>query len=1420
MGVRVGTERIFQTKGDVDRGSVFGTFPGGGVSYDASEFERVRDDGVSIIDLVPECRVFIFGADVSKDIESVTVDNSLSGNTCRIRLSNPRGKYEISKADLSKNWREDKDILATYEYDQFKRIKPIRPDMMKMFLKKDYLNQYNQVAGWFSAGNPNVPYPFNVTRMAFETKYFSGIDKRVGDLVFDYRDPVMVFMKGRFSPYWYFAFTGVLVSWDDADTFGQDMTLDLHCEDILYFLKRDKYVKQGSLINAGNYETATRNIHQKMKFNIRDKAWGKKGITLDRAVSMVLFGTNSTYRKMQVKNCNPLYGDLGNLKSKISEASLKDIAKVRDMLEQNFSIGKKDWSFTSAENDFMLTWGKKDTNVFVNDGTTFSNAGHLISSGTISPQGGKLNTNPFGEWLSLYTQLNRIDLPIFDGKELALRYNASVRFWEVRPTIGKPAKESKLTGWADGKSTNSIGIAGIHPALTYDFMNYFNVLGHVWSECFTVAGDSIWRETPEQSSKLDNLNVSPNEKIRELVAGSPTEYRPGGNEETKGSNINLFRPRTFVVMPTKFMDKNKGLIATAIGQLQLQKEATTTSYEALKEICSAIEFKFYTSPMGDIFIEPEMYDSHPTDYVLAKDITKIGKVESRSIIIKEKEIRFRSIDASEYSGLKRERKDRAYMFNPKANHPFFIMEKDRIRCTFTFKPENIKTHITVIGSVSGRGGIEESALKPFSEQNIALLSGQSIYDPKKKRGFTPGVYLADGFGYKIRRSDFNVSPVWITERVQQLKEDYFKLLKSDFFKNQMNTTIQVFFQDTVNYFYDLAIDKYDERFLWRTLLCSDVRSDTNGTIYGQIAEDRNNRYGLEGFTRGQYRILNGLCPETLNLLERTQSQKKGTLTTASKTVELKKTDQLKSWFVANSDSSISTSNQKANSTNITNSFVDAGTKQKVATELLDMYEVHILAVGTTLKEKFEEFTTLGIQKANTKLFKTGTMLTLGRLRDLEKSGYYNPRTDMVRRYGYNAGPVIRNNMIDNGAEAQRYAVTSFNRLFGRSHVIHMDIIGRPELMLNRPYYCERKDSIGLLEKFSLSYSIGSDFQTSLDLTYIRKNSLTYNYSLGELDTLSGNIKNSYFGKAAISYYKSISEMNQFSKGIVSGGFGAMGGAVGNAIGGRVGGEIGSSVFQLSGAGFAGGLYCAHDWIGHMEYDKKGVSDNVVRSKGSSTTDPIAKDYPDTLQQVSSVGVDLIAICRTIQIALDNIIKLEISLDDLLEKKEMKQIDITNSEDALKLLEEYNSAEILRHVKQTSRYLKQDKIALKNIDNDIKKKKEEHRLACWKVYGIQGVYAPKATEGKKTDKPLGKRTPSETEIGDAASLYERNKLIGRDKSLYVQLIDIVVSSGITIDRITPLDDRNVDKFSIDIGWELELPLYAYIKDFVQQGEEEK
>jgi hypothetical protein len=254
--------------GNPVEGTVFGSY---GLQYPVDDIERERSDGVTIIDLKPETRVFVCGGEITKDVINVQVDRHLdSENTCSITHANPRGKYNVSLQDLMGNWREDKDILAAYDYDWLKTNQRNVYDQIDNVLKtvtgNDLAAQIKDLVKNFLPRAFVVP----VTKMIFDVKHASGITKKEGDVIFDYRDPVYVFMKGRFSPYWYFAFSGVVSGHNEQNRYGGDQTLNLQCHDILYLLRRKKFYERGAMITAANLEASVKNLSSVNSLNIFD----------------------------------------------------------------------------------------------------------------------------------------------------------------------------------------------------------------------------------------------------------------------------------------------------------------------------------------------------------------------------------------------------------------------------------------------------------------------------------------------------------------------------------------------------------------------------------------------------------------------------------------------------------------------------------------------------------------------------------------------------------------------------------------------------------------------------------------------------------------------------------------------------------------------------------------------------------------------------------------------------------------------------------------------------------------------------------------------------------------------------------------------------------------------------------------------
>lgn len=1064
-------------------GAVFGTW---NALYDPKEFERDRSDGTTMIGLVPDCRVFICGAEVTPDVKDVNVTNSFTGNTCNISLTNPRGRYEISRSDLRKKWREDKDILAAYNYDIFKRVNdPFKFDKFMDNLSEQALGKktvQNIKKGLSIAKTldnflfkKRVPEIRGVTRQIFEVKHFSGINKRIGDIVFDYRDPVYVFFKGRFSPYWYFGFSGIVTGWDDTDTYESSQEINIKCEDVSSLWKRTKLTTKAAFYafarGENRLETTSKSTRARMFNDLSTMT------NFSDLIKVVAFSPD--YGK-QAYNCH------------ISSPG-KNYSKAVSRLEQpsvyNDAKGK-----LRAGALIDLTY------MFTKNNTIFKNTHNTIDAGDIDyPQPlkadtfsgevpfsfkGGPNNYPLSPSTSLYLQLNEITIADFQAKNVKPYLDISVRFWEAEHLLSKNfnVADKAGTGWADNRA---FGVAGIHPALTYDFVNNFNIVNNIWEQCY-------------QSPKaLSRVIVTPLDQIRASLVGSPTEATGTTIKVTStevGTQYNLFRPRLFLILPLKFADRLKGGNGKLDKLGELLDETNTTVYAYLHEKLKAVEYITYATPMGDIIIEPEMYDSHPLEFA--------APIETRNIVKKDETVKYR-VTSSDPSKRGQVRYDKAYFYDSKANHPFFLMEKDRIRCTQTFKHELIYTSIEV------HGGQTMSGLDIQEDQTSKMATYSSM--GQGRRGFVGntfarGPYIADGFEkYFDAIGDQNA----LTKEIEEGTTAFNKSVFSHLLINKQNSKIQEIIDDFISVLGDEDVDSSKPSY--------EVSRERKNLALLSIGE-----YESPAFIK--LAIYKGAFPDLYEYLDKTVQQLIGSAVKAvpGRGKKAASTEKNKSTItaltgvsIANYEAAIEAFDKKEFVASKASGLTMAG-----ITQLVDAYAATVVESDVVISGVWAYLNELINQLiSKKKINKDITILTLGDEKELAKQRLYDPRTDMVKLYGYNPAAPVKNSYIKNGEEAYDYARTVFNRFLSKAFEIHMDVIGRPELFLNRTCYCERKDSIGLLTNFSIKWSHGSDFSSAVTLSYSRKNTITYEYALGEIDPFIGSTDNKYFQNESDLYYK-------------------------------------------------------------------------------------------------------------------------------------------------------------------------------------------------------------------------------------------------------------------------------------------------------------
>jgi outer membrane protein OmpA-like peptidoglycan-associated protein len=1473
------------TKEKSSEGTVFGTFD---LSYPVENIEREKTDGTTLINLSPECRVFICGAEVTKDVIRVSSQYSLdNGGMCDITLANPRGKYTVNPTDLvgPKNqgsWREDKSILQTYDYEWLQKpassMKMTSSDSAtikgattidigqgllgvvgKDFIGKDVINTVNSISQSFK--NLKQDKTLGVTQMLYDIKHHSGLSKKIGEIIFDFRDPVFVFYKGRFSSYWYFGFTGVVIGFNEGKIYGSEQTITLQAGDPIQIFKRRKFTERGSIIRARamesratNFANAQHYVYQGIRGDfptlVKTIFFSRDTKVVEKIVNYHFYYTpantfksqdgnpeipyNVSQKDTREKKYMNVFRTAHEFKTDVNPEQLyTDGQMIRDFPLQRvgkgpaltkkagpkvypilFSYDSRDplkgsqgyIKHNERELNNMLTYLKSmSTTVFKLVGYTDLNGGvvyneilsrdratavrkWLIQQGIkeeqlhpevegkgkqspIEPGPNKNNRNfipikitdqgdiqkqdpislsdydltnranhgfcpagftvngksyepglewhdyrnrrvelvpisnisetdeakttlvssfefnnwfvknkayladpdsfRFSPWTDLYLQYNQIDIEDLTEHNLKPFYDSSVRYWSKNFTLLDAAKRNfktldtgekqEITGWA---ADRGFGVCGIHPALTYDFINNFHRVSDVYNA-------SINPKTGKPEL-LDSIVISPLEKLREMVFGSPTELTTLDNEKEPGTQRNYFRPRLFFIWPRKFRGVEKEKIS--IAQLSLFDENSTTVYDAIEKITNDTEYVVYASPMGDIFIEPNMYDFHPVKF--------FDKIEARNPIAQEEDILFR-VFVNEVGGESIAYiKDKAYYFNLKANYPLFITNKDTMRVQETLKPELVKTSAVVTGSISGTDGIVTNILSNFYRDGGAYIDISSPTSTKDKASFPIGIYVADGFPNKLFGSqDSDPITVALNKKKQKFLDGKLNsLLLDNLNANKGQATIKQLWdsctaalkllakQKGLVFYHSSLQQTYDELQQDLTKISASKRSQYVVNNIPQLASTT-----IEGWI-----VLYNIAPDLHNELKYFSTKdKKGKITTLSSGLSgtgltsggnpafvnpTKIPPPASSAFlnehgITTADALLSkkisdivqryttiTRSGSSNPTVLTSLFAEdqdrsAGSATgQIIKQMMNLYE------GVALQESGktgDEFRGVGKQLTDiVKANKLPTIITRGVLKELSLAGEYNPRTDFVTRYGVNPGPTIHNPFISTKEEAAAFSKILLNRIVSKAFEIHVDIIGRPELMLNRPYYIEDKQAIGSLQTYSIDYSIESPFQSNCQFSYIRRNSITYSYTTKNLDDVAeknmhgdteadahasvssqlispdGKVianesnagaaadqgTNLYFNKKAISYHKDNYKQKQGVKNAINVQefFNAGGSSKGliPSLAGIAGQTLGQ-VLQVStfGGSLGGGLFVAHAPIGHINYDKsaRGSNDRDVLS---------------------------------------------------------------------------------------------------------------------------------------------------------------------------------------------------------------------------------
>ena len=1176
---------------------VFGT---NSYTYNTAEFDRTRDDGFSVIDLMPECRVFVGGAEITKDVITTSVNHEMSGgigggstgggSQCTITLANPKGKFEITKTDLTGKWREDKDVLAMYDYTSFDKDKGfdlknalwnfldsqqlanVATDTIKGISGSPIVGAIGGAAlshGLKALKNSNVPK--SITRMLYEVKHVSGLYKQIGDIVFDYKDPVYVFMKGRFSPLWYFAFSGIVSNWTESESYGDSSTVSLKCESILYLLKKTKLTQRGALFPAGNFETMFMDNSTLTQTDFFDSM---TSMALPDMIKAIIFGRDS---RDKVKN--------NHVSAESFTSSLT--------YEHQYTNGASYTGNVAVKRDIYPVFGDKfNTSVSNLDFSTMN-----ISDVTKSASGP--NSMPLGPWQQVYFQYN--EFALHDSTNLHYYYDDSARFWEKNFSLASSFNDGTKTGWDD---TDAFGVLGLHPALNYSFIDSFGILFNIW-KCIK----NNVKAPMGADSAISKLTLSPYDKIIESVAGSATE---NATASKMGSNLNSFRPRAFVVLPQKFAADHPAA-SNALGAFQVFKSSATTVYDLLTSGTASLDYAVYTTPMGDLVVEPNWYDTHPLEHwpagnkIVLRNTSKTAKVKA---VLPDD-----NPQTSSNVQLK------VHDYKDNNTHPYFIMLKDTGTFSQEFSPELIKTKIVVRGrqtDMSATHGVASGVMDTLNKPDLDPL----WLATNSNAPLAPGFYIAHGFSAQLTNimssltkfngilsqrayNDFNV---YTTEQFFNQIASFTTLTFSEFYKLAFYSALTQNSQEIINFIKSAQTE-------------SSTSMNSNSVDAFPLGMDPSLAPLLSLYTflyTNYAEMFNPSTPWVYGL----------------SATDLLYLYQNAPECVANITSTDGNVNVDVSMFNFipggNYSYIDYSNKPvPCITELINLYKIGLL-FGSTVAGDMESVSKARrlFQGASAKTTQIPNMAksirTMGDLKRLAVAGLYNPQLDVVRRYGYNTNATeIVQPYIRNGAEARFYARVIFLKLFSGAFTFHLGTIGRPEFLLNRTYYCQRKDAIGLLTKYSLGWTYGSESISDIDLTYIRKNAATFSYSLGDLDIISpkGNANNKSLQKDAEHYYAwqklsstLANKATSLASASATGLAGSMGIPAGAVIGDEIAGVVGSAISKVN----IGGMYSVHPYIGHTDYDNSAVTKESPLTDNTASTINTVHSVYSAFYNISSV----------------------------------------------------------------------------------------------------------------------------------------------------------------------------------------------------------
>lgn len=471
-------------------------------------------------------RIFIAGYDVTQDVESFTITNNMdTGMTATMNLLNPRDRYRVTRNDLETNIYNvleenpkrygNKDILPTYDLEG-RPFSLTSAGINGLVYKREMNNLYEKDTGGSDA-NINLQYKdYLFKHMLFLVKWHSGIRKQENDFIFDYKEPVIIFLQGRFSTFWYFGFTGGIISYNSTFSYGGENAISLTLGSRRHFLGIKSRVLTPAIAQnlVETRNVAANNASQSMRPPIKEQQSGKRiediipdlflaQTSLNESFKYPVFPVNfmkTTDRSSRAQSWLQFFKTYLIKKRESYVRQNKDttlnalftdafsgLNAIYEKLLFNHSDGYKGFDFEDKTRQFnyLLNIPTRDIYNGIDkyvDPLFFKPPQDEVTDKIDSVTDRRDISDPLNKVYSAILGDNIYQVSVFSVKPYSGRNINTIleantlRFWETDFGFGGKGKNDNCV-WRVNKSA---GVIGVHPAVHEDFVNSFHILPKIF----------------------------------------------------------------------------------------------------------------------------------------------------------------------------------------------------------------------------------------------------------------------------------------------------------------------------------------------------------------------------------------------------------------------------------------------------------------------------------------------------------------------------------------------------------------------------------------------------------------------------------------------------------------------------------------------------------------------------------------------------------------------------------------------------------------------------------------------------------------------------------------------------------------------------------------------------------------------------